>query len=83
MQRTDNCVQLLSSNGGRAPADSPTAPGGSQSGNVAAAELLGLGLLHTATGGWTVPIVVLLALLVVQLVAGVAASRDRHVLAPR
>lgn len=44
---------------------------------------LGLGLLHTATGGWTVPIVVLLALLVVQLVAGVAASRDRHVLASR
>ncbi|WP_260980959.1 MFS transporter [Curtobacterium pusillum] len=44
---------------------------------------LGLGLLHAATGGWTVPIVVLLALLVVELVAGVIASRDRHVLAPR
>jgi hypothetical protein len=33
VQRTDNCVQLLSGNGGRPPADSPTAPGGSQSGN--------------------------------------------------
>ncbi|NQW91395.1 MFS transporter [Curtobacterium sp. VKM Ac-2861] len=41
---------------------------------------LGLGLLHTATGGWTVPIVVLLVLLVLQFVAGAAASRDRHVL---
>lgn len=42
---------------------------------------IGIGLLHTATGSWTAPIGVLLALLVVQLVAGVAASRDRHVLA--
>jgi len=42
---------------------------------------LGIGLLHTATGGWTVPIGVLLALLVVQGFAGAAASRDRHVLA--
>lgn len=41
---------------------------------------LGLGLLHTATGGWIVPIVVLLVLLVLQFVAGAAASRDRHVL---
>lgn len=41
---------------------------------------LGLGLLHTATGGWTVPIVVLLVLLVLQFVAGATASRDRHVL---
>jgi CP family cyanate transporter-like MFS transporter len=44
---------------------------------------LGIGLLHTATGGWTVPVVVLLALLGVQLVAGVAASRERQVLARR
>jgi MFS transporter, CP family, cyanate transporter len=44
---------------------------------------LGLGVLHAVTGGWTVPIVALLVLLVVQLVTGVAASRDRHVLAPR
>uniref|UniRef100_A0A942SZA0 MFS transporter n=1 Tax=Neobacillus citreus TaxID=2833578 RepID=A0A942SZA0_9BACI len=42
---------------------------------------IGIGLLHTETGSWTAPIGVLLALLVVQLVAGVAASRDRHVLA--
>lgn len=41
----------------------------------------GVGLLHTATGGWTVPIIALTAVLAVVLVAGIQASRDRHVLA--
>ncbi|ROS78353.1 CP family cyanate transporter-like MFS transporter [Curtobacterium sp. PhB130] len=44
---------------------------------------LGIGLLHTVTGSWTVPIVVLVALLVVQGFAGAAASRERHVLQRR
>jgi MFS transporter, CP family, cyanate transporter len=44
---------------------------------------LGLGLLHSATGSWTVPILALIAVLVVELIAGLQASRDRHVLAPR
>lgn len=42
---------------------------------------LGLGLLHTATKGWTVPILILLTLLILQLIAGIAASLNRHVLA--
>lgn len=41
---------------------------------------LGIGLLHSVTDGWVVPIVVLVALLVVQFLAGSAASRERHVL---
>jgi MFS transporter, CP family, cyanate transporter len=41
----------------------------------------GVGLLHSVTGGWTVPVTALAALLAVQLVAGLQASRDRHVLA--
>jgi len=39
-----------------------------------------VGLLHSATGAWTVPVLALLALLVVQLAAGLQAGRDRHVL---
>ncbi|MEV8351975.1 CynX/NimT family MFS transporter [Streptomyces niveus] len=42
---------------------------------------LGLGLLHSASGGWSLPIAVLLAVLVAQTVAAYGASRDRHVLA--
>ncbi|QIQ03548.1 CynX/NimT family MFS transporter [Streptomyces liangshanensis] len=42
---------------------------------------LGLGLLHSASGGWSVPIAALLAVLVAQTVASFGASRDRHVLA--
>ncbi|MDT7680223.1 MAG: transporter, family, cyanate transporter [Pseudonocardiales bacterium] len=38
-----------------------------------------LGAVHDATGGWTVPLLLLIALLVPQAVAGVIASRDRHV----
>jgi MFS transporter, CP family, cyanate transporter len=41
---------------------------------------LGLGLLHSATGGWAVPMLSLTAILAVELIAGVQASRDRHVL---
>ncbi|MFK3676329.1 CynX/NimT family MFS transporter [Microbacterium sp. NPDC090218] len=40
---------------------------------------IGLGVLHAAVGGWTVPVVVLVLLLAVQAVAGGAASRERHV----
>lgn len=40
----------------------------------------GLGLLHSATGAWTVPLLVLSAVLVAQLVAGLRAARNRHVL---
>lgn len=42
---------------------------------------LGLGLLHSASGGWSLPVAVLLAVLVAQTVAAFGASRDRHVLA--
>jgi CP family cyanate transporter-like MFS transporter len=40
-----------------------------------------IGAVHAATGSWTVPLVVLGALLVPQLIAGVLASRERLVLA--
>jgi MFS transporter, CP family, cyanate transporter len=42
---------------------------------VASAGPLELGLLHTATGGWTIPIVVLLALCGCALAVGVLAAR--------
>lgn len=38
-----------------------------------------LGAVHDASHNWTVPVVVLLVLLVPQVVAGLGASRDRHV----
>ena len=40
---------------------------------------IGLGMLHAAVGGWVVPVVALILVLVVQAVAGAAASRERHV----
>ena len=43
---------------------------------------IGIGLLHTASGNWTVPLIVLGALLVPQLFAGALASRERYVLTP-
>ncbi|MFG2591324.1 hypothetical protein [Streptomyces sp. NPDC048438] len=43
---------------------------------------LGLGLLHSASEGWSLPVAGLLAVLVAQTVAAFGASRDRHVLAP-
>lgn len=39
-----------------------------------------LGAIHSLSGGWTVPLLVLAALLVPELVVGVAAARDRLVL---
>jgi MFS transporter, CP family, cyanate transporter len=44
---------------------------------------IGIGAIHAASGSWTVPLAVLAALLVPQLVAGALASRERQVLAPR
>ena len=38
-----------------------------------------VGVLHDATGSWTVPLVLLLALLVPQLVTGALAGRDRTI----
>jgi MFS transporter, CP family, cyanate transporter len=44
---------------------------------------IGIGAIHTVSGNWTVPLTVLAALLVPQLIAGALASRERLVLAPR
>ncbi|GAA2311291.1 MFS transporter [Streptomyces kunmingensis] len=41
---------------------------------------IGLGALHTATGGWSIPLMTLIGLLALQLWAGVLAGRQRHVL---
>lgn len=38
----------------------------------------GVGLIHDVTGGWTVPLLVMLALCVPQYVAGLAAARPRY-----
>jgi CP family cyanate transporter-like MFS transporter len=46
---------------------------------VAAAGPLLLGALREATGGWTAPVAVLLAVLVPMLAAGMAAGRARQV----
>jgi MFS transporter, CP family, cyanate transporter len=46
---------------------------------VAAAGPFLVGALHDLTGGWTVPLLVLLGLCVPQAVAGVLAGRDRFV----
>jgi MFS transporter, CP family, cyanate transporter len=46
---------------------------------VAAAGPLLIGVLREATGGWTVPVVVLLAVLVPLFAAGMAAGRTREV----
>jgi MFS transporter, CP family, cyanate transporter len=40
-----------------------------------------LGAIHNATGNWTVPLLVLIAVLGVQVTAGLQASRPRHILA--
>jgi MFS transporter, CP family, cyanate transporter len=44
---------------------------------------IGIGAIHAASGSWTVPLIVLSALLVLQLIAGALASRERQVLASR
>lgn len=41
---------------------------------------LALGALHSITGGWAVPVITLIVLLIPQLLTGAAASRERHVL---
>lgn len=46
---------------------------------LAAFVPLGVGVLHDATGSWTTPVLLLLALLAPQAVAGVAAGRRGHV----
>jgi CP family cyanate transporter-like MFS transporter len=50
---------------------------------LAAAGPFMVGALHGATGGWTLPMLVLIVLLAPLLIAGLVASQDRHVLAPR
>jgi CP family cyanate transporter-like MFS transporter len=50
---------------------------------IASAGPFGLGALHDLTGGWTVPLLALGALLVPQLLAGLAASQERHVLSKK
>jgi MFS transporter, CP family, cyanate transporter len=46
---------------------------------IAATGPLVMGLLHAATGSWTVPLVLLVLLCGVELVAGLEAGRDRIV----
>jgi CP family cyanate transporter-like MFS transporter len=46
---------------------------------VAAAGPLLLGFLHTATGGWTIPVWVLVGVVALQLVTGWLAGRDKTV----
>jgi CP family cyanate transporter-like MFS transporter len=46
---------------------------------LAAVGPLALGSVHQVTGGWTVPLVVLLVLLVPQTVAGLGAARNRYI----
>ncbi|MEU6479148.1 MFS transporter [Streptomyces sp. NPDC047017] len=46
---------------------------------LAASGPLVLGTLHDTSGAWTLPLTVLLALLVLQAVFGLLASRNRHV----
>jgi CP family cyanate transporter-like MFS transporter len=46
---------------------------------LAAAGPFALGVMHQATGGWIVPLLVLIAALVPQALTGLAAARDRHV----
>lgn len=47
--------------------------------SVAAIGPLGVGALHQVTGGWRGPIALLLVCMVLELIAGLLAARDRHV----
>jgi MFS transporter, CP family, cyanate transporter len=49
---------------------------------LAAFAPLAVGALHGLTGSWTVPLILLLALVVPQTLAGLAAGRDRQLSAP-
>jgi len=46
---------------------------------LAAVGPLGVGLLRAVSGGWTVPLLALLAVVALELVVGLAAGRDRVV----
>ncbi len=46
---------------------------------LSAAGPLAVGFLRTATGGWTVPVVLLLAVCVVEMTVGLLAGRDRMI----
>jgi CP family cyanate transporter-like MFS transporter len=46
---------------------------------IASAGPLLIGFVHTATGGWTVPVALLLGIAVLQLITGWLAGRDRTV----
>ncbi|WP_246003499.1 MFS transporter [Nocardioides aurantiacus] len=46
---------------------------------LAAVGPFGMGVLHDATGGWTVPLLVLLALAVPQLLVGLSVAKPEHV----
>ncbi|MGW3204097.1 hypothetical protein [Streptomyces sp. NPDC001135] len=50
---------------------------------LAATGPLGVGLLRTTTGGWHIPLLLLLVLVVPETVAGLAAARPGFVLSPR
>ena len=50
---------------------------------IASAGPVGIGVLHDVTGGWTVPMLTLTVILIPLLVAGLGASRDRHILDKR
>jgi CP family cyanate transporter-like MFS transporter len=69
----------------RDPATSSALSGMSQSVGYLFAALgpIAFGALHGIDGGWTAPLLLLIAVLVGQLVVGVAAGRDRYVLEPR
>ncbi|MDR6867391.1 CP family cyanate transporter-like MFS transporter [Microbacterium resistens] len=44
---------------------------------------LALGALHSLTDNWVIPIIALIAILIPQVMTGIAASRERHVLSRR
>jgi MFS transporter, CP family, cyanate transporter len=50
---------------------------------IASVGPVGIGILHDLTGGWTIPMLALTVILVPLLIAGLGASRDRHILAGR
>jgi CP family cyanate transporter-like MFS transporter len=47
---------------------------------IASLGPVGIGAVHDVTGGWAVPILALTVILVPLLIAGLGASRDRHIL---
>jgi CP family cyanate transporter-like MFS transporter len=47
---------------------------------IASTGPVGIGVLHDVTGGWTAPMLALTVTLIPLLIAGLGASRDRHIL---